>query len=113
MNLLDNWLIQSIVANAVCFTLGKICIYFYKNIKLQNKTIIKKPVSKYSTKILRKQFYISFVVIIVSIILLFFFIGQNLLTIICSTSIFWSILLIIFAFECSLECFTDFPTKRS
>ena len=113
MNLLDNWLIQAIIGNAICFILGKIALWFYKNLKSSNNKSVKKPLSKYSKKSLRKQFYISFIVNIISIFILLFFIGKNFLTIVCVTSIFWCTLFMIFAFECSLECFKDFPSNGS
>ena len=112
MELLNNWLVQSIIANAVCFVLGKICIYFYKILKSNNSTIKEKPLSKYSKKSLRKQFYISFVVLIVSSIVLHFKLGNNYLTALSVTAIFWCIFFMYCAFECSLECFEDFPSNR-
>lgn len=112
MNLLNNWLFQTVVGNAICFILGKIVLYFYQILKTNNNNTFQKPLSKYSKKTLRKQFYISLGIDIILIVLLFFFIGNNYFTVIATTIIFWSTLFIIFAFECSLECFEDFPCNR-
>ncbi len=112
MNILDNWLLQAIIGNVVCFVLGKIAVYFFNSIKSNNAKTSKKLLSNYSKKILRQQFYISLVFNLISIIGLFFFIGKNFLTVLCTTVIFWSTLFMIFAFECSLECFKDSPRNR-
>ena len=112
MNILDNWLIQSIIGNVVCFILGKIIIYFFNFLKSKNMTFSNKKISHYSKKTLRTEFYISFIINIISITGLFFFIGKNFLTVLCTSIIFWSTLFMIFAFECSLECFKDYPRNR-
>ena len=110
MNLLNNWLVQAIIGNLVCFLLSKIAMWFIKNTNSTNTTT--NTPYKHSKKTLKKQFYISLVIAITSIPI-FFFTSDVLI----KSSSFWGIILGLFfaycAFECALDSFDDSPSDRN
>jgi len=111
MDFFNNWLLQAIIGNIVWFILVKIVKWFIKNMESNNSSS-NKTVEKYSEHTLKKQFYISLVVSITSAPL-FFFTSNQYLKAIAFLGIFFGIILMDFAFECSLEYFKDNPTNRS
>ena len=110
MDLLNNWLVQAIIGNFACFILSKIAKWFIANRK-SNKNNNTKVLSKYSKKILRKEFYISLIIAITSTPI-FFFTSDNSLKLISFIGIFFGIFFVYCAFECALECFEDTPSNR-
>ena len=111
MNLLNNWLAQAIIANVVCYILGKIVKWFIHDLK-SNRKEQNPTISKYSKKELRKEFYIS-LAITITCTPLFFFTQELFIKGLSFWGIFFGIFFMYCAFECSLECFNDKPSGRS
>lgn len=99
MNLLDNWLFQTLVGNFIFFILGKICMYLYNSFKNQPSPT---NTTTYSAKTLRIQFYVCMIIDLISLILIFN-VNLEFLKVFLATIIFWATLFLIFAFECSVE----------
>ena len=105
-NLLNNWLVQALIGNIVCFIFARIAKWIYNDIKNSKSKSIEKPLSKYSKKTLRKQFYISFACFITGTPL-FFLTSNQYLKALSLIMMFFGMFLIYCSFECALECFND------
>lgn len=114
MNIFDNWLVQAIIGNVVCFILSKIATSFYTWIKTPtSKKVInsQKYTPSYPKKTLRKQFYICLVIMIICIPIFLSTTNQTLkaLSLVLGP---WSAFLMICSFECALESFEDIHDDR-
>lgn len=115
MNIFDNWLIQAVIGNVVCFILSKIAISFYNWIKTQSsKKVVntQEYTPSYSKKTLRKQFYICLIIMIICIPIFFFATNKTLKAL---SLVFgpWSAFLMLCSFECALENFKEIHDYRT
>lgn len=111
MNLLNNWLVQAIIGNVVCYILSQIVKLLMNTPESANKDV-SKPLAKHSKHVLRKEFYISLAVSI-TCVPIFFLIPNKYLKLISLMFMFLGIFFMYCAFECSLECFDDGISNRS
>ena len=113
-DLLNNWLIQAIIGNVVCYFLSKFIFSFKKWLNTPIKTTInsKSNIPLYSKKSLRKQFYVSLFIVILSIPI-FILTSNQFLKVFSFFSFIWFIFFMYCAFECSLDSFDDITSNRS
>lgn len=106
-DLLNNWLVQAIIGNLVCYLLSKSVKSFRKWLNSpSNKVDNMRCYPKYSKKTLRKQFYISLAFAITGVPI-FFLTTNQYLKCISFFMMFFGVTLFYFAFECALDSFED------
>jgi hypothetical protein len=113
-DLLNNWLVQAVIGNVVCYLLSKAVKSFHKWLNSKSNKITDTPncYPKYSKKALRKQFYISLCVAITGVPI-FFLSTSQFLKYVSSFMMFFGVVLFYFAFECALDSFDDAISDRS
>lgn len=108
--MIDNWLFQNLFANLIWIIISWVVINIHKSIKNSQKENNNKIHTTYSKKILRLQFYICSILVIGCFSILAFTNVNDFFRGMLFYSIFWSSLLVLSAFECSLD---NFPNKLS
>ena len=101
MKLFDNWLVQAVIGNAVCFILSKVVKalirYFSTPPKTENTTY-------YSTSAIRKEFYISLAFLLfVTFCYAYPSLKADSNNVYTISFVLWALFFLISAFECSLE----------
>lgn len=112
--LLNNWLIQAIIGNVVCYLLSKTIKPFYQWLNSKSNKVSNTQTCRpqYSKKSLRKQFYISLSVAITGIPI-FFLTTDQFLKCVSFFMMLFGFILFYFAFEGALGCFEDVISDRS
>ena len=101
MKLFDNWLVQAVIGNAVCFILSKIIKALIQFFSTPPKT---ENTTYYSKSAIRKEFYISLAfIMLVTFCYAYPSLQSDSNSIYIISFILWALFFLISAFECSLE----------